>query len=121
LASPTANAMPRADGSKCSSNWVNNEGAMQCFIQGEDETNSGAAHPHYVACTAAGEIFCCVDNDKGAQNCVAEDTKGRATLAEQLGAILNAQRAIMATQSQMSEKVDRLEGKIQELSGKISR
>lgn len=121
LASPSARAMPPASGSKCSSNWVNNEGAMECFIQGEDEVNSGAAHPHYVACTAAGEVFCCVDNDKGNQDCVAEADTRRATLAEQVRAMLDAQRAIMAAQSRMSEKVDRLEGTIQELSGKIAR
>jgi len=118
LASLPASAMPVADGSKCNPNWVNNGGAMQCMIQGEDEANAGVSHPHYVACSAAGEIFCCVDDNKGAQNCVAEDSRGRATLAQQLGAILNGQNAIMAVQRRMSEKVDRMESKMQELSGK---
>ena len=58
LGSSSANALPPASGSKCSSDWVNNEGAMQCFIQGEEESRSGVKHPHYVACTAAGEVFC---------------------------------------------------------------
>ena len=69
LASP-ALALPPADGSKCSSDWVNNAGAMACFTQGEEESRAGVAHPHYVACTAAGEVFCCVDTDRG-QNCEA--------------------------------------------------
>jgi hypothetical protein len=61
---------PRASGDKCSSDWVNNESAMQCFIQGEEEARKGVKHPHYVAC-AGGDIFCCKDNDRGAQYCIA--------------------------------------------------
>jgi hypothetical protein len=49
---------------------VNNEGAMQCFIQGEEEARKGIKHPHYVAC-AGGDIFCCKDDDRGAQDCIA--------------------------------------------------
>ncbi len=73
----SALALPPADGSKCSSNWVNNASAMACFTQGEEESRNGVAHPHYVACTAAGEVFCCVDDDHGNQNCeVAEASTG---------------------------------------------
>jgi hypothetical protein len=49
---------------------VNNESAMQCFIRGEEEARKGVKHPHYVAC-AGGDIFCCKDNDRGAQYCIA--------------------------------------------------
>ena len=69
LSTSSAFALPPADGSKCSSNWVNNAAAMACFTQGEEESRNGVAHPHYVACTAAGEIFCCVDDSHGNQNC----------------------------------------------------
>jgi hypothetical protein len=73
----SALALPPADGSKCSANWVNNASAMACFTQGEEESRNGTKHPHYVACTAAGEVFCCVDDDHGNQNCeVAEASTG---------------------------------------------
>lgn len=76
-AASAAEALPPADGSKCNSNWVNNQAAMNCFIQGEDEQHAGVKHPHYVACTAAGEVFCCVDDDNGNQNCeLAEASTG---------------------------------------------
>jgi hypothetical protein len=90
-----ARAMPVASGSKCNANWVNNQAAMSCFIQGEDEAHAGAAHPHYVACSAAGEVFCCVDDDKGNQNCtVAEATAGHpASTASWIHAILSAQQS----------------------------
>jgi hypothetical protein len=72
LGVPSAIAKPKiASGSQCSANWVNNAGAMQCFIQGEEESHSGVSHPHYVAC-AGGDIFCCQDNDNGDQDCVAQ-------------------------------------------------
>jgi len=51
LGVPSAGALPVASGSKCSANWVNNEGALACFIQGEEDLRNGVAHPHYVACT----------------------------------------------------------------------
>src|SRR4051812_47293023 len=55
LGTPSGIAKPKiASGSECSSNWVNNAGAMQCFIQGEEESHNGVRHPHYVACTSAG-------------------------------------------------------------------
>ena len=86
-------AMPPADGSKCSSDWVNNPAAMACFTQGEEESRAGVAHPHYVACTAAGEVFCCVDTDKG-QNCEAVmATNGGSRTHTWTQAILAAQGA----------------------------
>lgn len=63
-------ALPPASGSKCSANWVNNQAAMACFIQGEEDIRNGVRNPHYVACTAAGEIFCCQDRNSG-QDCEA--------------------------------------------------
>jgi hypothetical protein len=57
MGSPTASALPPASGSNCNSNWVNNAGAIDCFIQGEEDVRNGVAHPHYVACTKAGECF----------------------------------------------------------------
>jgi hypothetical protein len=90
----SASAMPVASGSKCNANWVNNQAAMNCFIQGEDEAHAGAAHPHYVACSAAGEVFCCVDDDKGNQNCtVAEATSGHVSTGTWVHAILSAQQS----------------------------
>ncbi|HWA29471.1 MAG TPA: hypothetical protein VG867_00155, partial [Rhizomicrobium sp.] len=56
------------DGSKCPMTWVNNQGAMACSEQGEDDQHAGVAHPHYVACLN-GEVFCCVDDNKGNQSC----------------------------------------------------
>jgi hypothetical protein len=87
-----AYARPVADGSKCSANWVNNAGAMNCFIQGEEDQHAGVAHPHYVACTAAGEVFCCVDDDDGNQSCeVVEATTGPVNSAIWVRAVLAAQ------------------------------
>jgi hypothetical protein len=88
-----ANAKPKiASGSNCNSNWVNNAGAMACFIQGEEETRAGAKHPHYVAC-AGGAIFCCQDNDSGAQNCVAQAKSKLPSRSVLLNALRAAQRA----------------------------
>jgi len=68
---------------------------MACFIQGEDDQHAGVKHPHYVACTAAGEVFCCVDDDRGNQNCeVATASTGGNTHTKILvQGILAAQRA----------------------------
>jgi hypothetical protein len=89
----SAGALPVASGSKCSSNWVNNAAAMSCFIQGEEEANNGAKHPHYVACSAAGEVFCCVDDDRGNQNCEIAAAGGQKTSQSAwIRAILAAQR-----------------------------
>jgi hypothetical protein len=38
VVSGPARALPIATGSKCDSSWVNNAGAMDCFVQGEDES-----------------------------------------------------------------------------------
>jgi hypothetical protein len=92
LAVSCATAKPKiASGSNCSSSWVNNAGAMACFIQGEEEANAGASHPHYVAC-AGGDIFCCQDNDRGAQNCVAQASTRPPSKAVWTRAVLAAQR-----------------------------
>src|SRR5260370_38062097 len=69
LGSPYARALPPADGSKCKPDWVNNPGAMDCFIQSEEDVRNGVSHPHYVACTNDAEILSCVNNNNGAQNC----------------------------------------------------
>jgi hypothetical protein len=68
LGSAPASALPPASGSKCKSDWVNNTGAMDCFIRGEEEVRNGVNRPHYVACTSDGEI-CCADNNHGGQDC----------------------------------------------------
>jgi hypothetical protein len=68
----SAQALPRpASGSNCKSDWVNNEGAMQCFIGGEEDIRNGVKHPRYVACLPNGEVHCCRDQDSGGQNCEA--------------------------------------------------
>ena len=95
LAPTPALALPKiASGSNCSSGWVNNAGAMACFIQGEEEGNNGAAHPHYVAC-AGGDVFCCQDDDHGNQNCVAQAEVKRATQAQWIRAILGAHKSML--------------------------
>lgn len=108
-----ANALPPADGSKCNSNWVNNNAAMNCFIQGEDETHAGAAHPHYVACTSAGEVFCCVNDDNGNQNCevCAADAKAPTDIAK-LNALLNGQMIMLSNMNKLSTRVGSLETKV---------
>ncbi len=107
----SAQAMRPASGSNCSSNWVNNEGAMECFIQGEDETNSGASNPHYVACLPNGELLCCVDNNRGGQTCDGIAAAGRASLAQQLKAILNGQMVMMETMRRLTDQVQQLESR----------
>ena len=87
-------ALPPASGSKCNSNWVNNSGAMSCFIQGEDESRAGVRHPHYVACVG-GDVFCCKDDDRGNQDCVAQAGARPATNADWIKAILGAHRAML--------------------------
>ncbi len=104
-----ARALPPASGSNCNANWVNNEGALECFIQGEDEANGGNSNPHYVACTAAGEVFCCVNNNRGGQTCEVVEASGRASIAQQLKAILNGQRVLMDSMRTLSDLVQRLE------------
>ena len=82
---------------------------MDCFIQSEEDLRNGVSHPHYVACTSAGEIFCCVNNDHGDQDCqVAVKTSGpkRPLEAVQLGAILDAQQTILTLLGRICAKVD---------------
>ena len=95
LIAPSAHALPPASGSKCSSNWVNNAAAMQCFTQGEEDIHHGVAHPHYVACTAAGEVFCCVNDNNGNQDCEVQASKAKTTEAQRIRAILAAHRAMV--------------------------
>jgi hypothetical protein len=123
LNAPPAGALPPASGSKCKPDWVNNPDAMACFTQGEEDVRNGVAHPHYVACTAAGEIFCCVDNDHGGQDCDAVKTSGGGHQhigPTQVGAILEAQQTMFAAMSRMSVKVDKLETQLRELNRKCS-
>ena len=97
LGVPSAIAKPKiASGSECSASWVNNAGAMQCFIQGQEESRNGVSHPHYVACTG-GDIFCCKDNDSGAQDCVAQASTRPPSKAVWIRAILAAQRTHLKT------------------------
>jgi hypothetical protein len=108
LGSSSASALPPADGSKCKPDWVNNPGAMDCFIQSEEDIRNGVSHPHYVACTNDGEVLCCVNNNNGAQNCEAVKVSGprRPLEAVQLGAILDAQQTILTLLGRICAKVD---------------
>jgi hypothetical protein len=108
LGSSLASALPPADGSKCKPDWVNNPGAMDCFVKGEEEIRNGVSHPHYVACTNDGDVMCCVNNDNGAQNCEAVKASGprRPIEAVQLGAILDAQQTILTLLGRICAKVD---------------
>lgn len=120
LGSPPASALPIASGSNCKSDWVNNEGALACFIQGEEDGRNGVTHPHYVACSAAGEVFCCVDDDKG-QNCEAVRVGGRHHIEGlALGALLQAQQTILTILGRISIKVDKLESRIGDLNRCVS-
>ena len=92
LAPAPAAAKPIATGSQCNSNWVHNAGAMACFTQGEEEGRNGVSHPHYVACVG-GDVFCCVDNDAGAQDCIAQERGRPASQADWMKAIVGAHRA----------------------------
>ena len=108
LISPPASALPPADGSKCKPDWVNNPGAMDCFVKGEEEIRNRVSHPHYVACTNDGDVMCCVNNDNGAQNCEAVKASGprRPIETVQLGAILDAQQTILTLLGRICAKVD---------------
>lgn len=103
LFSLPASALPPADGSKCSSSWVNNAGAMACFTQGEEETRNGSKNPHYVACTSDGTIYCCVTNAAGGQSCVPAGDQ-HASHGDWLRGILAAQRAHMKSISVPPDK-----------------
>jgi len=117
-----ARALPRpASGSNCKPDWVNNAGAMACFIQGEEDVRNGVTNPHYVACLSNGEVLCCVDNNHGGQDCEAAKEGGRpAGENAKLGAILQAQQTILTTLARMSAKLDKLEHKVGELNRKPS-
>jgi hypothetical protein len=115
--SPSAHALPRANGSNCSPNWVNNEGALDCFIQGEEEGNNGTPNPHYVGCTPDGIIFCCYDDPKRGQVCEALSGPNamavrKPTDAAKLGAILYTQQSLLLNLNKLSKRVDDLEGKL---------
>ena len=97
--SPASALGKPATGSNCSSDWVNNSGAMECFTKGEDESRAGAAHPHYVACLN-GQIYCCHDDSKG-QNCDAVMDAGRSTSKDWMKAVLAAHRAQAVRMSRM--------------------
>jgi hypothetical protein len=113
IGTPLAWALPPVNGSNCGSNWVNNEGALECFIQGEEETNNGTSPPHYVGCSADGEIFCCVDNPRtGGQVCESVGTAEHADVQQQVRAILEAQAAIAAGMARVSKRLDELENKL---------
>ena len=88
-----------ATGSNCSSDWVNNSGAMECFTKGEEESHTGVSNPHYVACLN-GQIYCCQDNSKG-QNCEAVMSVHPAGAGEWMKAVLAAQRAQAMRMSKM--------------------
>jgi hypothetical protein len=112
-------ALPPVNGSNCGSNWVNNQGALECFIQGENETNGGSSNPHYVGCSADGEIFCCFDNPKtGGQVCESVGTAEHADVQQQVRAILQAQAAISAGMARLSKRLDDLENKLSDQNRK---
>jgi CARDB protein len=117
LGSPSAGALPIAHGSKCPSTWVNNPEAMACFAQGQEDVANGVRRPHYVACTAAGEIFCCVDTNTG-QDCEAVQTSrpGRGPHLQdlQLSAILQAQQTILSKLAQIGGVLDDLVATMEE-------
>jgi hypothetical protein len=118
-ATHAAVALPPVNGSNCSSNWVNNEGALECFIQGEEESNGGSSNPHYVGCSADGEIFCCFDNPKtGGQVCESVGTAEHADVQQQVRAILEAQAAIAAGMARISKRLDDLENKLSDQNRK---
>jgi len=118
LGASSASALPVASGSKCTADWVNNAGAMACFIQGEEDLRNGVSHPHYVACTSAGEVFCCVDNDRG-QDCEAVKAGGRPpNETVKLGAILDAQQTTLTLLGRMSAKIDKIESELGDLKRK---
>ena len=99
LSAPASGLGKPATGSNCNSNWVNNSGAMDCFIKGEEESHAGAAHPHYVACLA-GQIYCCQDDSKG-QNCDAVMSVHPVSGADWMRAVLASQKAQAMRMSKM--------------------
>jgi len=124
LGSSPVSALPKiASGSNCNSNWVNNSGALDCFILGEDEGNRGVTNPHYVACSTEGDIFCCVNNKSGDQDCVAVNAvveAGPPVQAKQIAAILASQQTTLMMLSRLSNKVDTLNTKVDGMNGKAA-
>ena len=108
-----------ADGSKCRSDWVYNPRAMACFTQGEDDAHNGVRHPHYVACSLAGEVFCCVDDDHGSQNCEAVKEGPRHDIDVPIAGLLQAQQTNVMMFAEISAKVDTLERRVGELNGRV--
>jgi hypothetical protein len=106
-----ASALPPATGSKCDSSWVNNPGAMACFIKGEDESHAGVRHPHYVACVG-GTTFCCVDNDAGHQTCDAQEHTTGATQTDWKNALLGAHKTMLMRMGRFTERPGPLRSEI---------
>ena len=100
LGPPVASALPLASGSFCKSDWVNNAGAMACFGQGQTEISQGVAHPHYVACTPNGDVYCCKDNNHGGQDCEPARTSGNG-INQLLSAIIAMQGAQLSSQQKV--------------------
>lgn len=116
-----AEAAPRpADGSNCNSDWVNNEDAMQCFINGQEDIRKGVQRPRYVACLPNGEVHCCTDNDQGGQDCEAMASRRQPLDADKIRAILDGQLTILNTLRRISERVEGIENRLQELDRKGS-
>ena len=109
IGSPLAVALPPANGSNCSSDWVDNECALNCFIQGEEDGNGNSSNPHYVGCTKDGEIFCCVDRRGQGQVCESCAGAARADVARQVAAILESQRLTASALARMSERINELQ------------
>lgn len=105
----SASALPIATNAKCNPDWPNNPGADKCVTQEEQDITNNVAHPHYVACTSDGTLFCCVDNDNGGQDCTAiEDaTLGtRGILGDlQLDATIGGQQATATGLSQIQQQL----------------
>jgi hypothetical protein len=123
MSAPSASALGIASGSKCTVNWVNNAGALACFVQGEQDSRNGVSNPHYVACSAAGETFCCVDDSKGNQSCEVVEAVvkgGKPIQATQLEAVLDAQQTILMKLNQLSKRMDSLESKLSGANSKAA-
>jgi hypothetical protein len=66
-----------------------------------------------VACTSAGEVFCCVDDDRGNQNCeVCAATAKPPSEAAKLNALINGQIMMQAEMKKLSTRVGGVETKV---------